>query len=200
MAADPVSRFVYVGTVGGGPNNRGVICAYTMDSSTGALAEVAGSPFPGGAEALTLDPTGTLLFAAAADGVAVFRISASGALTPVGSNSFGIFGASAAAVAVDPAGKFLYAGSVGARSLVFAHAIDAATGTLTQIGASPFPSGDEVRFIAIDPSGDLAYVANHDANTISVYAVNKTTGALTATGGPIPNGTDTFPSGIAILK
>jgi 6-phosphogluconolactonase (cycloisomerase 2 family) len=110
-------------------------------------------------------------------------------------------GANANSVAVDPAGKFLYVGnnSLGSNSQIFVFSIDAATGTPTQVGTQ-VPSGDTPAFITIDPSGDLAYVANLDSSTITVYAVNKTTGALTATGSPIPNGADTFPAAIAILK
>lgn len=204
VAVDPGSKFVYVGTQGGGPNNIGAICAYAMDSSTGALSPVAGSPFLGGiaVRALTVDLTGTFLFATVFDGVAVFRITASGALTQVGGSTFGVSGVNPETVAVDPAGKFVYVGnnSPGSNSLIFAFAIDAATGSLTQIGGSPFPTGNAPAFIAIDPSGDLAYVANMDSSTITVYAVNKTTGVLTSTGSPIQNGTDTVPRSIAILK
>lgn len=204
IAVDPNSKFVYAGTQGGGPNNNGAICAYTMDSTTGALSQVLGSPFPGGTgvvRSLAVDPTGTFLFAAVSDGVSVFRIGASGALTVVGGSPFAA-GANPENVAVDPAGKFVYVGnnSLGSHSLIFGFAIDAATGSLTQIGGSPFPSGDTPVFIAIDPSGDFAYVANIDSNAITVYAVNTTTGALTSTGSPIPNGADTNPTGIAILK
>lgn len=92
-----------VGTQGGGPNNIGAICAYAMDSSTGALSPVAGSPFLGGiaVRALTVDLTGTFLFATVFDGVAVFRISASGVLTQVGGSTFGVSGVNPETVAED---------------------------------------------------------------------------------------------------
>ena len=203
VTVDPSGQFVYVGTSGGGPNNSGVICAYAINPSTGALSQVVGSPFPIASisvRSLAFDPAGKFLFAANLDGISVFRPNASGALTLVGGSPFAA-GANPERVAVDPAGKFLYVGNrtKGSGSQIVALAIDASTGTLAVAG-SPFPSNDTPAFIAIDPSGDFLYASNLESNTITVYAVNKTTGALTATGAPIPNGADTNPWAIAILK
>lgn len=204
IAVDPNSQFVYAGTQGGGPSNSGAICAYTIDSTTGALTQIAGSPIPAGGavvRALTVDPTAKFVFAAlGGNGLGVYRIGASGVLIPLAGSPFAA-GANPNTVAIDPAGKFLYVGndSLGTNSQIFVFSIDAAAGTPTQVG-TPVPSGDTPAFIAIDPSGDLLYVANIVANTITVYAVNKTNGALTATGSPIPNGADTNPRAIAILK
>jgi 6-phosphogluconolactonase (cycloisomerase 2 family) len=204
VAVDPGGQFVYVGTQGGGPNNGGAICAYAINLSTGALSQVIGSPFPAGGgmvRSLAFNPAGQFLFAAGTDGVDVFRPNASGALTLVAGSPFAA-GANPETVAVDPAGKFLYVGnhSLGSGSQIAALSIDAVSGALTAIAGSPFPSGDSPAFIAIDPSGDFAYASNLESNTITVYAVNKTTGALTATGAPIANGADTNPWAIAILK
>lgn len=202
IAVDLNGQFVYAGTQGGGPNNSGAICTYTIDSTTGALAQITGSPFPAGGavvRALTVDPTAKFVFAAlGGEGLGAYRIGASGALTPLAGSPFAA-GANPNTVAVDPAGKFLYVGndSLGTNSQIFVFSIDAAAGTPTQVG-TPVPSGDTPAFVTIDPSGDLLYVANIDSNTITVYAVNKTTGALTATGSPIPNGADTNPRSIAI--
>lgn len=204
IAVDPNGQFVYAGTQGGGPSNSGAICAYTIDSTTGALTQITGSPIPAGGgvvRALTVDPTAKFAFAALGGvGLGVYRIGASGVLIPLAGSPFAA-GANPNTVALDPAGKFLYVGndSLGTNSQIFVFAIDAASGVPTQVG-SPVPSGDTPSFITIDPSGDLMYVANIVANTITVYAVNKTTGALTATGSPIPNGADTNPNAIAILK
>jgi 6-phosphogluconolactonase len=37
--------------------------------------------------------------------------------------------------------------------------------------------------VVIDPSGTFAYVANQNSNTVSVYALDSTTGALTQVSG-----------------
>ncbi len=124
-----------------------------------------------------------------------------GALTPVTGSPFA-GGANPQGTAVDPAGKFLYVGndSLGSNSQIFIFSIDPTTGSLTQTAGSPVPSGDTPYFITLDPSGNLAYVANIDSDTITVYSVNKTTGALTSTGSPIANGAGTIPRAIAILE
>ena len=36
--------------------------------------------------------------------------------------------------------------------------------------------------MAVDPSGKFAYVANYFSNSISMYAIDSTTGALTLIG------------------
>jgi 6-phosphogluconolactonase len=204
IAVAPNGQLLYVGTQGGGPSNSGAICAYSINSTTGALTPITGSPFPAGGgvvRELTVDPTVKFVYAALGGvGLGAYSIGAAGGLTPMAGSPFAS-GANADTVAVDPAGKFAYVGndSLGASSQIFVFSIDATTGTPTQVG-TPIPSGDTPAFITIDPSGDLAYVANLNASTITVYAVNKTTGALTATGSAIPNGTDTFPSAIAILR
>jgi 6-phosphogluconolactonase (cycloisomerase 2 family) len=80
-------------------------------------------------------------------------------------------------LAVDPAGRFLYAANVTAANEVTSYSITPSSGALTpasSIGSGTFPLN-----IVIDPAGQFAYVANENSNDISVYAVNATTGALT---------------------
>ena len=203
VTIDPNGQFVFVGTSGGGPNNSGAICVFAIDSSTGALSLIS-SPYPItdiSVRSMAFDPAGNFLFAASLSGISVFRATPSGNLSLVVGSPFAA-GANPERIAMDPAGKFLYVGnqSRGSGSQITALAFDSSNGTLATIAGSPFPSNDTPAFIAIDPSGDFLFASNLDSNTITVYAVNKTTGALTATGAPIPNGTDTNPWAIAILQ
>ena len=65
------------------------------------------------------------------------------------------------------------------------YTIDATTGALTSIGkiaAGTFPV-----FVAVDPAGKFVYVATANATpgsagSVSMYAINATTGALTSIG------------------
>ena len=41
-------------------------------------------------------------------------------------------------------------------------------------------AGGQAAYVTVDPSGRFAYVANYTGNTVSVYTINQTTGALTA--------------------
>jgi 6-phosphogluconolactonase (cycloisomerase 2 family) len=78
-------------------------------------------------------------------------------------------------MAVDPAGRYLYAANVTAKNQVAAYSIGG-SGALTLSG-SPVAAGTFPVSIALDPSGQFAYVANDTSNDISVYAVNA--GVLT---------------------
>ncbi len=173
----------------------GSISAYAINSTTGALQEVAGSPFatqggfPGPSH-LTIEPGGKFLYVglggtvSANHFVAAFSVdSSSGALTPVPGSPFSA-GKGSFNVAVDHTGKFLYAVNTFDNN-VSGFAIDAATGALTPISGSPFPSGATGGFpfaLAMDPSGMFLYTANQGSDNISAFTIDSTTGALT----PIP--------------
>ena len=110
------------------------------------------------------------------------------ALSPVPGSPFS--GGGSAAVAYSPSGNFLatansYSGTVSMQS------VNASTGALTQVSGSPFPDGAGGGgfpvALAFNPSGTLLAVANNSANSVSVYSVNASTGALTpVAGSPFP--------------
>lgn len=101
------SKFAFVAN-----QHDNTISAYTIDSATGSLTAVPGSPFPAGNQPRSLcgDPQGKFLYAANSysDNVSVFAINAStGALAEISSSPFPA-GSRAAAVGVDPLGRFAY--------------------------------------------------------------------------------------------
>src|SRR5260370_3738943 len=74
--------------------------------------------------------------------------------------------------------------------------INAANGVLTSLGAT-VAAGDTPIAIAVDPLGRFAYAPNLNTNTISMYAINATTGVLSPIGtGSVAAGT--HPIAIAI--
>jgi 6-phosphogluconolactonase len=83
------------------------VSAYTIDSTTGALNPVTGSPFTAGSCAISVavDPSGKFAYVAnESGGVSAYTInSTTGALNPVGSFTAGSL---PVAVTVDPSGKF----------------------------------------------------------------------------------------------
>jgi len=90
-------------------------------------------------------------------------------------------GANACAeVAVDQAGKFLYASNRGHNSIAV-FAIDAAKGTLTLVERTP-TGGKTPRHFAIDPTGKFLVAANQDSNNLVVFALDSATGSLKPTG------------------
>ena len=92
-------------------------------------------------------------------------------------------------VTVDPFGKFAYVASSGlfdTDGSVDIYTINATTGALTYTGAIDGNSPDFCCFnsVAVDPSGKFAYVADGGggSNSVAMYTINATTGALTSIG------------------
>ncbi|MCC7041907.1 MAG: beta-propeller fold lactonase family protein, partial [Burkholderiales bacterium] len=106
-------------------------------------------------------------------------------LTPAPGSPFATGGEPVRSFAIDPSGTFLYA--VGNdNSAAVAFTIDPTTGALTKLAGSPYPTAANPMSLAVDPSGRFVYVATSAnktfASTISAYAIDAATGALT----PLP--------------
>jgi YVTN family beta-propeller protein len=87
---------------------------------------------------------------------------------------------------VDPSGKFAYVvtGGAGIPFNLAMYTIDATTGALASIGA--VSAGGVPASLAVDPAGKFVYMATQNvtpglAGSVSVYAMNATTGVLTST-------------------
>jgi 6-phosphogluconolactonase len=183
---DNVAGFVYVANFAG--NN---VSAYTINDSTGALSEIAGSPFAAGIgpTSVAIDPSGKFAYVANGgsfdftDTISVYTINpATGALTSVGAASAGR--SSLRSITVDPSGKFIYTTSGGSRTSSFdvsAYTINATTGALSVAAGSPFFAGTNPSSVTVDPSGKFAYVTNQASGDVSAFAINAATGALIPT-------------------
>jgi 6-phosphogluconolactonase (cycloisomerase 2 family) len=102
VAVDPSGRFVYAANRGNGSFASFNVSAYTVDPNTGALTEIAGSPFPAGFEPISVavDPSGNFVYVAneGDNDVSAYTIDqASGALI---ANPAGPFAAGANVYAV----------------------------------------------------------------------------------------------------
>jgi probable HAF family extracellular repeat protein len=124
--------------------------------------------------------------------------TANGKLTPVAGSPFSTGKSGSTSVAVDPAGRFLYATNQNAGDNdISGFRIDCDSGRLTPIPGSPFASGAGPTAVAIDPSGRFAYVANRGSNNVSAFTIDEKSGRLSpVTGSPFAAGT--FPSAIAV--
>ena len=196
IVADSSSKFLYISDF-----SNGEIDGFTINKSTGALAQVTGSPFstgPAPVAGIAIDPQTRFLYVLNSSGALGYTInSATGALTIIAGSPFP--GSSAIQAIVDPSGKFLYASNNGdANGTISGYSIDSTSGALTAIVGSPFvtqanfpgPSG-----LAFGAGGKFLYVgmagsANAN-NVISGFAVDSTTGALTQiAGSPFTAGKD----------
>jgi len=173
---------VYVTNAGGNSGAAaGSISAYSIDSQTGSLLPVPGSPFadPGGPWSIAVDPKSRFAYIAnrGDDTISAYAIGGTGALTPVPGSPFPqdptASGELPVSVAVDPAGKFVFVANYNYRT-VRAYQIDQNTGALTQAPGSPFPAGTNPQSVTVDLSGKFVYVASgyHNANgTVSAYTI-----------------------------
>ena len=180
VAITPAGTFVYI------PNFKdGTISAFSIDSTTGVLTAITGSPFTNGTTdpaAVVVSPNGNFLFVASFESdaaISVFSINATtGALTPVTGSPFP--SPEGNALAVSPNGDFLYV--IG--SALGAFSINA-TGALTAATGSPYTLPAMGNGVTIDPTGKFLYASIMQVNStdaipdIITYSINATTGALT---------------------
>jgi 6-phosphogluconolactonase (cycloisomerase 2 family) len=139
LAIDPSGQFVYVAN-----QVSNSISAFSIDPQTGALSEIAGSPYTTtGPLALAIDGTGNFLYAAnhsATNNISAYSIDPfTGALTLLPNSPF-TAGNGPNDVGVDFSGKFLYVAN-GLSNDVSVFSINAVNGTLTQVTGSPFAAG-----------------------------------------------------------
>jgi 6-phosphogluconolactonase (cycloisomerase 2 family) len=199
-------KFLYVAN-NGSNTVSGNISAYSINSKTGKITAVSGSPFADGTlsypTAVAADPTGRFLYVANATGsVAAYTINASsGALSPIGS---AIADADLPiSVAVDPTGRFLYVANT-TPPTISEYTIDASTGALSAISGSPISTQAQAgeQTAAIDPTGQFVYITVHPSGETSgqllAYTIDPSSGALTDIPGS-PFTTDvSYPYGAAV--
>ena len=170
LKTDPSGQFLYVANSGGGS-----VSVLRIDSSTGALSDVSGSPFAAGNGPISVavDPSGAFAYVAnaAAATISAYSIdSSSGALTAVASP----LGTQSSPTSLAFAGGSLIATDVTQANNVGTFAI-AGTGALSFTGMTP--TGSSPVALAIDPTGQFAYVVCQGTNNVYIYTVNG--GALT---------------------
>ena len=174
VAIDPTGNYVYVAN-----NGSANLSAYSVNTTTGKLTKVTGSPFamPNKSiypEYVAIDPTGGYLYVTAR-GIFAYAIdAASGALTLVPGSPFG--SAEYLGVAVNPLGNYVYAvspvgsGSNGQYGQLWSFAINANTGALTPSEWGSTSGGGSIG-VAVDPTGTFALVTNSESNTVTSFAV-----------------------------
>jgi len=191
----PTGRYIYFLDQSVGGNGQRRIFAYTIQAN-GALVAVAGSPFNAvaGTHRLMIDPLGRFLYGATSilggsSQVTTYLVNvATGALSSVQTPANGTFGL--ARGVVHPSGRFLYVArdSQGAPGqpapTIDAYAIDTAIGQLTGIGSVAAALNNQSNNPVMDPLGRFLYVSGPGG--VMGFAINATTGALTAV--PAPGG------------
>ena len=190
--------------------NDSNVTAYKLDSKTGALTLIAGSPCKGvdSPTSLAMSPDSHLLAVGNLNGsgISVFRMDlTNGSLTavagsplPADSRGFPL------QTAFHPSGKFLYMGmQTSSTSDVVAFSVDASAGTLTPLPGSPFHGQTligvgGVNSIACDPKGKFVF-ASGNFGGITSYSVDSSRGALNELlSSPLPTPATSFNSKITV--
>ncbi|HTC62837.1 MAG TPA: beta-propeller fold lactonase family protein [Candidatus Saccharimonadales bacterium] len=205
MAQAPPPPFLFLLEGKGVPT--GTVHAFSMNSATGGIAEVPGSPFNAGLipNQLIVDPTGRFVYVTnqESEDITAFAIDpAAGALTQLPGSPF-LIGAQPIAAAVDPTGRFFYVFATsnvnGAdQEVLYEYTIDSITGVLTLTSSSPttweYWPGTLISTITFDAAGNYAYLGQIQSGMfgapILICSVDFGSGNLSVAGSvqPASNG------------
>lgn len=201
---DPSGKYLYVSN---SLDALGSISAYSIDSTSGALTPVSGSPFTtlvnGGPFGLAVHPNGNFLYIAmAGNGATGTQVvgqminTTTGALSPIPGSPFTV-GNQPTGVTIDPAGKFLFVTNM-MDDTVSAFTIDGTSGALTAVSGSPFSTGPGSApfLMAVNKSSTLLFVVGANSTSISAFTIGSG-GALTSVA-PLNGGGGA--NGIAVLR
>lgn len=191
--ASAVGKFAYTADY-----THGLIYAYTINSSTGALTQVATYPDGANPAAVSLAPNGKFAFSASNSGTEVHAFTidqTTGALTEVSGSPYTTgftVGSTYPDIAVDPKSANLYLASAG-DGKVAGFSINQTTGQLTALAGSPYSAGADAGGIpAFSPDGTHLYVVDQNqtaAGAVFGFSIDSTTGVLTPiSGGPFATG------------
>jgi 6-phosphogluconolactonase len=193
LALHPNGKYLYaVNETHDGPEHSGLVTAYAIDAATGALSEI-NHQLSRGADPchLAIDATGRFLVVAnySAGNFAEFAIGADGRLSPSisllthwggGPNKERQEGPHAHDVVFSRDNRHLIAVDLGLDQ-VFVYAFDPANGDLKPAPqpSAATPPGAGPRHFAFHPGGRSGFSINELSSTITSYAWNGRTGALT---------------------
>jgi DNA-binding beta-propeller fold protein YncE len=147
------------------------IWAYSINSSTGQLLQVPGSPYTdlpvSSTGTLAVEPSGKFLY----HGNLAFSIDqGSGALTQLN------FMLPVAVYAITKDGLLIANSCSGSNETVSSYNVDSATGALTALQNLVLPCLSPGSLLSVDPSGKFVYVGG------AIIQLNPTTGAMSQSG------------------
>jgi 6-phosphogluconolactonase len=154
-----------------------IIQAYSIDSTTGALSAIGGSPFSthSVADSIVSDPKARFLFAgeSGTSTVEAFQITSTGSLKLAPGSPYSL-NFVPLSVAVDGTGNYVYVATDSSRGFVYGYRIDQTTGALTDIPGSPFPMS--VVEVGGEPTG--TFLIGRGAGVVTTMPITPGTGAL----------------------
>lgn len=180
VVVDQLGKFVYAYDGGG------EVYAYSIQSGTGQLSPIAGSPFataPSGEQdavasnRVAVSQNDNYLYIASSAGIEAYAIDATtGALTSVSGSPFGA-SAGVGFALVAPSSGFLYETiqtNTPTPPGIYGYSIDPNTGALAAISGSPFGSSCGAADPTSPANGNFLFAAS-----CGMYQINANSGALT---------------------
>ena len=178
------TAFLYVSNSGGND-----ISAYRVDTSTGVLTPLAGSPFAAevNPQGMTLSTTGSLVLAfvsnAGSSTVSSYIVNAStGVLTPASAVGFNT-GANPRTLTLEPFERFAFVANAGSSS-VSVYLVNTSNGNLTEVLGSPFSvfpgiQPQQATVVTVSSTKQFVYLANAQSGNVSGFSLNTNSGFLT---------------------
>jgi 6-phosphogluconolactonase (cycloisomerase 2 family) len=184
------------------------VSVFAIGSGGAALSPVQGSPFPAGPGPTDLKITSKNFVYVAIpniEKVEAFSLNPSNGFLTASSQPPVTAGAGLNAIAIDPAGQFLYTANTSDKTFgtVSAFTIDQSSGDLTEIQGSPYCStpgctgaGSFPGTLAVDPSGKFLYVSTPgSSSSIWGFTIAPATGQLA----PVANSPFSLSAGTLFL-
>jgi len=180
LALSPDGRHLYA-SVRSQPYS---VVTYRIDARSGALDRLATANLPDSMAYISSDRGGRYLFGASFGGDVI-------SVNPIGPNGVAQgetlqlikTGRHAHSIVVDPSNRFVYVGNLGVHR-VLQFAFDEHSGALAPIdaGFAPAEAGSGPRHSAPSPNGNFLYVLSELFGSVTTYAIDRKTGALSAKG------------------
>jgi 6-phosphogluconolactonase len=181
LAMDPGGSYLYVA------NTLSFnISVFSIDSSNGALTQLANSPFAVGLPPLNMQlaPSGNYLYVTTSGGQAN---SNDGSIVGFSVNAGGLSalaaprdsdGVNPNGLAIDPSGTYLYVANTSSASIAIFTI--GASGALSPVQNSPLADTYAAPVsLTLDAKGAFLYVANQGSNNVAVYSISSSTGLPT---------------------
>jgi 6-phosphogluconolactonase (cycloisomerase 2 family) len=186
-------------------NLGGVVYGYAVNTSTGELSALTGSPFNTGvqqpAQGMAVDPAGKFLYVTEpnTNEVVVLAIAADGSLTPITGSPFETNDVHPTAASMDASGSYLYVSNLDSpQGGVSAFSIDMSSGALTAISGSPFATmaNGGPGQLATDPVGKYLYVPMSTGAAVVAFAQDSSGALVPLSGSPFAVGSQ--PNSVAV--
>ncbi len=207
VIADPQRRFLYAANAGTLTEN---LTTFAVDGKTGALSKVSTTPTNAlGLSAFAVHPSGNYLYAGSGvdwaspsgGAIHIYRVSSSGNLTRLGSVAVPAGMSAAESLALDPSGKFLFAGGTRVTSpydqgvSAWVYAVSNGGSILSALpslySASP-PWGPPGSAPGVAATSKYVYVPTAISSTLGVFQWNSDGSLLALPSPQLPFGANPF--------